>query len=260
MGVVNTPLPARASRRKRRLVSLSAAAILVLVLGFVVRSRPKPAPTVSPLLEPMPAKTSEPKMGEAFVSSPSLAESGPAAAPSRATAAKTGDDIDEFAKDLMNPKNGFYDSYYKIAGKFPQGWTMGQAPRWGKEETTISFHVSDHPQAMPALYYRIFPQPQPLTVDQAQASLRESAANKEQQRQQSLPDYVNGEMVPRNIGERPALTWTGTFTRNGEAWAEYLTRIYTPNGTFLFFMQAPAGELPALIPQFERVITTTIMP
>ena len=163
--------------------------------------------------------------------------------------------------DIEDKGDSFFDPQYKVTGKFPDGWKMRGAGRWGTQETTLSFQDPDYPNAAPKLYYRIFPEPMQLTTEQIGAWLRDGADAKVWQRvSEGLADYTNGELVERTIGDRPALTWTGSYTRDGQPWGEYLTRIYTPNGTFLFFLHAPNTDLPALIPKFERMITTTIVP
>lgn len=169
--------------------------------------------------------------------------------------------MDEFAKDLSAPGNTFFDPEYKVQGKYPEGWSMKTTARWGTSETTLVFTDPDFPAAAPSVDYRIFATPMQLAEAQIDAWLRAQSTETAGQRVTGgLADYVNGEIISRNIGDRPALTWTGSYTRNGEPWGEYLTRIYSPNGTTLFTLNAPVNALPALIPKFERMINATIVP
>lgn len=269
MGVVTSKQPDPPKKGKRGL-KINLTIVVVCVAVFVVwrnqhKRKDAPAPAVAAATAPAPATMAPSSAAAAETIAPTAepvaqktAEATPPPA-AKATPASA-DEIDAFAKDMMNPKNGFYDPHYKVAGKFPEGWVVRGAPRWGNQETTIFFEDPQYPHAVPSLYYRMFPEPMPKSGQDVQTWLQEEAVKKEEQRLRTIPDYVNGEMKPRTIGDRPALSWTATYTRNGEPWAEYLTRIYTPNGTYLFFMHAPEKDLAPMIPRFERVITTTIMP
>src|SRR3954454_16473417 len=93
MGVVNTPLPARPPRRKKRLVSLSLALIVGLGAGLFVWSRAKPAPAIPPSLQTAASKVSQPKTINEFSDPLSTEKSAPAPARPVAAAARSKDDL-----------------------------------------------------------------------------------------------------------------------------------------------------------------------
>lgn len=165
-------------------------------------------------------------------------------------------------KILPLPDNTFADDKYHLMGKLPDGWSILKSERWGKLETTISLRDPEHPAAIPNIYYQMFTEPmQPVDTNTADAWLRKQATYKAKQRiRNGSSDYVNGELLSRTIGGQPAVSWTATYTRNGEPWAEYLTRVYSPDCTLLFTLRAPAADLPAMTPGFENVILTTTVP
>jgi hypothetical protein len=224
--------------KSKKLVPFIAAIALIIVVGVLLRLwATKPAPTAIPPDAPA------------------------SSAPNPPAAAAKPDELDEFAKDLSAPGHTFFDPEFKVMGKYPEGWSMKTTARWGASETTLVFTDPDFPTAAPSVDYRIFTTPMQLAGAQIDEWLRQQSAENTSQRVASgLTDYVNGEMISRKIGDRPALTWTGSYTRNGEPWGEYLARIYSPNSTTLFSLNAPAKDLPALIPKFERIINATIVP
>ncbi len=227
--------------KSKRVLVLSIIAFAVL--GLFLWLRVLNPPSAKPLIESGKSPTSPKELH-----------------PKRAVA-QSPDESDEFSKEKMSSKDTFSIPRYKIMGKHPEGWVVLGAPREGRQEVTLFFKDPDFPKASPSLYYRIFPEPMQLTGDGINAWMRKQAAAKARQRvSNGLSDYaIDGDFAQRNIGERPALTWTASYTRSGEPWGEYLTRIYTPQGTFLFLLNAPKSDLPALIPGFERIITTTIV-
>jgi hypothetical protein len=217
---------------------LVGALAMLLVIGVALRPwAAKPTPTAPPPRAP-PA---------------------PARHPPAATAPP--DELDEFARDLSTPGHTFFDPEFKVMGKYPEGWSVKTTARWGGSETTLVFTDPDFPAAAPGVNYRVFTTPMQLAGAEIDGWLRQQSTETASQRVAGgLTDYVNGGMTSRKIGDRPALTWTASYTRNGEAWGEYLTQIYSPNGLTLFSLQAPAKDLSALIPKFERVINATIVP
>lgn len=164
--------------------------------------------------------------------------------------------------DSAEPADNFFDPYYGVTGKIPEGWTMQRALRWGTQENTLFFKDPEHPDAAPSLYYRMFDEPMQLEGAEIESWLRQQAEAKMTQRVLGgLEDYANVDSAIRTVNNRPALTWIAEYNgRDGAAWAEYLTRIYTPNGTLLFFMRAPVDQLPDMIPEFESIIETTDLP
>lgn len=182
-------------------------------------------------------------------------------APRKPATDATDAELEKLRQELTNADNTFFDPEYRFTGKIPAGWLLRDAPRWGKEETTLHFKDPEFPQAVPNLYYRKFPEPMALEGPAIYRWMEEQAAIKATQRAaDGRADYINREIAQRTIGDRPALTWTADFTYEGEPWAEYLTRVYSPTGTTLFFMSAPKKDMPTLIPRFESLIQKTITP
>jgi hypothetical protein len=166
--------------------------------------------------------------------------------------------VEPAATDPAANGQTFLDPKYGVTGKIPATWTMRSAPRWGQQETTLFFEDPANPDARPSVYYRMFDAPMQLTGDAIGAWLQQQADAKAKARVEGgLTDYVNRDFIPRTINDRPALTWTAEFTRNGEPWVEYITRVYSPNCTTLFFLQTPLRNLPEVQPGFETVIKST---
>jgi hypothetical protein len=249
-----------------QVVSLLIVIALAVLAGFAVRRwRTSGATTLAPMptlaeLHPTASVTPPSAVKPAPPQTPIAPTKGPVTEAKPAGAGSDAD-LDKFAKDLSAPGHTFFDPEYKVTGKIPEDWTMQNSARWGQKETTLFFNDPDYPQAHPSIYYRMFDQPMPLAGADIETWLREQAMEKAQLRIRSgLTDYVNRDFTMRDINDRPALTWTAEYTRNGEPWAEYMTRIYSPNGTTLFFLHAPAKDMPALVPKFESMIKTTIVP
>jgi len=231
------------------------AGILALVLvGFGVWFRHRvalaqPAPAVMVPVSYNKPKTVRPR----GPSAPAVAKP--------ASQQPSADELAEVEQELANPDGKFFDPVHRIMVKIPSGWSVKQAPHWGTNESTIFLSDPDHPEAAPSIYHREYDQPNEMSPSDAEAWLRQEAAAKAAQRVAGgATDYVNGDMESRTIADRPALTWTADFTQNGQPWSEYLTRIYSPNGTTLFFLLAPKSDMPAMIPQFEQTINATVVP
>ncbi len=167
----------------------------------------------------------------------------------------------ECTKEIITKDHTYYDKDYNVLAKYPDKWRLMKAEHYGQKETYVFFNDPDHPKARPNIYYRIFDEPRQQTPKQIAGSLIKAAEAKTRERlNEGFTDYDAGALVPRIINERPALTWTGSFIQDGEPWAEYLTRIYSPNGTILFNLRAPADELPSMLKDYESMIQRTIIP
>lgn len=182
-----------------------------------------------------------------------------------------GDDLDRQVKELAAPGNTFFDPEYKITGRYPEGWSVRYSGRWGDKENNVRFVDPERPDVWPTLYYRINEQPRTLSAAEIQQWLRGEAEKKAESRRRSgLNEYANGDLVFHDIGDRPAVKWTATFafhgtnpkstTPRGDDLQEYLTLIYSPNCTALYFLQATKSDLAAMRPKFEKMIATTILP
>ena len=211
----------------------------------------------------IPAASASPRAAESFTTSKSKNASVEQNA--------AGDELEKFAKELSAPGNTFYDPEYHITGKYPEGWSIRESGRGGAKENNVRFTDPDHPKVWPTLYYGVNSEPRQLSPVEIDRWLREEAAKKAASRLRSgLLGYTNGELVARTINDRPALAWTATYafhgtnpnstTPRGDALEEYLTLIYSPNCTALFFMQASKGDMAAMRPKFEEMIKLTILP
>jgi hypothetical protein len=169
--------------------------------------------------------------------------------------------------EISGPDNSIADSKYGVTTRYPTGWIIRGAARWGDHEnpaTTIYFGATESAQASPNLYYRKFPAPLLNPTGGAESWLRDEARKKVDQRvkQEGIVDYLNRpeSFVFREVGGHGALSWSAEFTRSGEKWSEYLTAILSENGLALFFLQAPADQIGLVRPRYEQMIEAFKMP
>jgi len=172
------------------------------------------------------------------------------------------DELDEYAREMTSGIDTFFDPEYHIVGKIPPGWKVKHSQHWGNKQGTVWLEDPDDPGVKPSLYYKLYDTPLQLaSQDEINAWLLDQAAQKAQLRvSQGLSDYTNGPMNLVTIDDRPALEWTATYTVNGQPYSEYLIRLYSPNGTALYFTQGPADQMPEVIPTVKAVAEKTIMP
>jgi len=205
----------------------------------VARTRPSGAATV-PVATASP--TSQPKAMAAPVAQP----------PATDQAAPT-------AKTAMTP---LVDQEYNVHGSLPANWTVRDRLRWGAKETTVFLFDPNHTEADPSIYYKVRDKPAVIEPDKVYANLMDQARYKEKSRQQKgLEGYANtGDYTSETINGRPALTWSATFTRDGQPWTEVLTQIYSPNATLLVYVSAPATDLQAIRPQVTELAHSMVIP
>ena len=163
-------------------------------------------------------------------------------------------------EQIAGPNRSIYDPKAKLSATVPAGWTLRRAGRSDKGETSILLGSPKTPAAAPTLYYGFSDTARPLPAD-VPAMLRDGAAKKAQQRleRDGATGYANRaeSFAAKKIGGLPALSWEASYTKEGQPWLEFLTRIATDRGTILFFLNAPEGEMAAVRPAFERMIETT---
>ncbi len=141
---------------------------------------------------------------------------------------------------------------FGVSVTYPEGWSIKQAMRWGKDnrENTVFFQPPDGSAAIPSMYYQKYLEGAPSTADDAEAKLREQAAKKEASRQASgAADYQNdpSSFVFREIDGHPTLSYFATFTQNNEVQGEYFTRVLGSQGYVMFFVRGPAKDVQASI-------------
>ena len=166
--------------------------------------------------------------------------------------------------EISGPDNSILDGQFGVSCRYPAGWIIRGAARWGDQATTIFFGAPEAGQAAPNLYYRKFHAPLLNPSGGAESWLRDEARRKVDQRvkQEGIADYKNRpeSFVFREIGGHAALSWSADYTRSGEKWAEYLTAVLSENGLALFFLQAPADQIALIMPKYEEMINALQMP
>jgi hypothetical protein len=151
---------------------------------------------------------------------------------------------------------------FELGRQRPVGWKMQRTDSKQQRGLMIYFEVPGHPGVAPSVIYYAFAEPTVPWSSDLRAWLSETAEVKAAQRvREGLVDYHNRpQMLPRIIGNRAALSWSAEFTRDGEPWVENLTRLFSPAGTALFFLKAPANEIDEVQSLFDIVIESTVMP
>jgi hypothetical protein len=256
------------------LPGLSVVMVLLVIVAFVVRQQPEGIKESSPGAEIRPAETAPPaNVGPAVAVAPAMLSAGESktvvvSSPVLDSVATTASVVTPVvrqtaAKELKTADaHVFLDGEFGVGGEIPDGWSMRSSARWGVRQNTIWFRDPLVPTAAPSMYYKINEEPTYRTPEETQKWMYDTAVEKERQRvAEGRTDYKNREeMSYRMIGERQALTWSATYTRNGEPWVENLTRLYSPAGTVLFFLHAPATDIDAAQASFNTVIESTVMP
>ena len=118
-------------------------------------------------------------------------------------------------------------------------------------------------QSFTALWFRMLPEPQTLTPEDAWRSLAGNPDSKVAQRTgEGLPDYTirADSRRQRTIGGLPALSCVADFTQGGQPVAEYLVWIRGEKTTALFFGRTSPGEFDTFREAFDRVIETAKIP
>jgi hypothetical protein len=169
--------------------------------------------------------------------------------------------------EISGPDNSISDSMYEVTTRYPVGWVIRGAARWGdhgNRATTIFFGAPDSAEASPNLYYRKFHAPMLIFSGGAESWLRDEARRKVEQRvtKEGIADYKNRpeSFVLREVGGHAALSWSADYTRSGDRWVEYLTAVLSENGLALFFLQAPADQIKLVVPKYEQMIIALRMP
>ena len=114
-----------------------------------------------------------------------------------------------------------------------------------------------------ALYFRILPEPRPLSAAEAPKLLAAAIASKVNQR---LGEGNEGYHVresgctERTIRECPAISCIADFKNQGEDYSEYLTFVVSEKTTALFFARCPPRDFDAMRAHLEKVIETVRIP
>lgn len=178
---------------------------------------------------------------------------------------------------VVGTDNVFHDEENGVAVQLPAGWTISGLIRWGDRQTTLSFSGPRLWGANARLNYKIFHSPLDIQPGEVDSWLRKAALKtaeiRTKQEQNRLDQAQSGEggyasymvrpdsFISRNIGGRPALSWKADYTNpSGQKCAEYLTYVFSEDGTALFYLDARWDEINSAIPQFEKMIATIKIP
>lgn len=165
--------------------------------------------------------------------------------------------------DFTGPGRLIHDPKFGMTATYPEDWHFQAVNRWGDQETTLSFEIAGAPEASPNLYYRIFHQPRPMSIEEAKAFFIKAAKNKETSRRQTLSDYTNQPESSRffTIQGNPAMSWSANFTSvKGDKWVEYFVRIETPSADAFLFLQTRADQLERLKSSVDQLMEGLKMP
>lgn len=167
--------------------------------------------------------------------------------------------------ELLGPQNQLRDPVYGVAVKYPAGWQVRGASRWGKNnaENTVMFQPTWPFESRPSLYY------QPTTnfgrpaAGQEEAHFRYTAGTKAASRVQAgLRDYKNLEntFTFTQINGRPAFRYFAQFTREGKPQFEYFVRVIGEKMMVMFFTMGPITELEIMAREVDEMSATVLVP
>ena len=156
----------------------------------------------------------------------------------------------------------YRDPEVALSLKLPAGWKIPQAVRLPDHATAVQLS-NPMAQSITALWFRIPPDAQKLSSEEAFKALATNPDAKAAQRfGEGMTDYKirAGTLQQRTIGGLPALSCIADFTTGGLPMAEYLVWIRGDKATALFFGRAATGEFDAFRERFDKVIETAKIP
>jgi hypothetical protein len=157
----------------------------------------------------------------------------------------------------------YRDPEFAVSLKLPAGWKISQAARLEDHATTVQIS-NPMAGAFTAMWFRMLPEPQKMTPEEAYKVLAGNPQSKTAQRTgEGMPDYQirANSCHERTVGGLPALGCVADFTApGGQAMAEYLVWIRGEKATALFFGRVAAGEFDAFREKFDRAIETAKIP
>jgi hypothetical protein len=154
----------------------------------------------------------------------------------------------------------YRDPDYAVSVKVPDGWTVGEAFRWGDRQTTARL-IPPGSSDSGRLYFKM--RPNTAGSEEEEYTLLANPESKAAQRVAAgLADYKirPGSVQRRKVGGRPALSCLADFTQDGVKMVEYQTWVSGENAYALFFAQVPATELDALRRWLDPIIETLKLP
>ena len=156
----------------------------------------------------------------------------------------------------------YRDPEFALGLRLPGGWKITQAVRAPDHATSVQL---SNPMAhsFTALWFRVLPEAQKLSMEEAWRSLAGNPDSKAAQRTgEGIPDYTirADSRQQRTIGGLPALSCVADFTAGGQPTSEYLVWIRGEKITALFFGRASPSEFDSFREGFDRVIETAKIP
>lgn len=236
-----------------RYVATSQATADIGIAAASIVPPAKPTPPSS-ALSPSPAAIPPPVPQSQFVRAATSESTAPAPdpnAPVKIDLAQT-----------LGPNNRYHDSAVGLEVTLPEGWTVRDAIRWGKDhsENTVFLSPDVPSSASPSMYYKPYLTSETATIGStgAEALLREQAQKKEASRLTWAPDYKN---VPDSfsffdVNGSPAMSYFATFTRGDQVMTEHFIRILGPKGYVMFFTPGKFEDVKAIMSQLKQAAST----
>ena len=178
------------------------------------------------------------------------------------TAANDAQDA-KLVAEFTGPNRAIRDPKFGLTATYPEGWKVREVKRWGDQQNTLFFEITEAPEPSPSLYYKVYRTPRPMTPEALVAFVRDEVQKKQASRRESWPDYTNRADSFRTytLGAYPAFSWQADFTAsNGDKWSEYFVRLQTDAADASFFLQAPAGQMEMLRPAVDQLMAGLRMP
>lgn len=165
-------------------------------------------------------------------------------------------------KDSRNALGSeFRDPEYGVAFRLSRDWNFRFANHWGDQEATVVLNNSS--TQMLSLYFRIFHNPEKISVDGTPAELLSEADSKvKQRRANGLNDYHlrTDSCHSRSLGAYVALSCIADFTDGGKSASEYLTFVRSDNALALFFARVAPADLESFRESADPVIESLQLP
>jgi hypothetical protein len=188
-------------------------------------------------------------------------------------------------EEILGPNDSFFDQKLGLAVTPPAGWKINNALRMPDGGKNIVFTAPEAPRLFPQMVYHgpwepapdSYPEklkllfgPKPPAANEVDSWLRQYAQVvaelKKESKGQRITDYKirPDSMMSRTIGGHKALSWSSNFTRQETTqeknWVEFKTFIFSENLRCMFTLAAPAENMDAVRPAFERMIETVRWP
>lgn len=167
-------------------------------------------------------------------------------------------------RKIKAPNNTVNDADYGISLRYPSGWKVERAFRWGtnQEKTTIVLQRGQPVVATVSFFYQKFggeAQRPPEIREWFRSSFQEKQAAK----QQELPNYQNdpGSLkYGTTAGGFPLCSYTATFTKGSRTLVEFYLRVAGEKTYVMFLTQGTRAEIEAMRTELEEMADTLRLP